>query len=231
MMKRILAVLALAAVFTVVLVSVASANQMVATQLKWRTHLNTYVCGGTGVFSDFAANTCDAIDSTISNRLGTQISVLDTTTAVNTKDFWRLPVAVMAAADTNMIYCTFNVYDSGSSATAADSVYIMCQASYDGKSWFPLTTLIGGTAGATASRLDQTQGGGTFIGALNKLGASGGTPSWAINYKFRAPVTDSADRQGIWRYPLLRWIVGFPDAVKYSVQAQVIYRTDNSGKE
>jgi hypothetical protein len=229
-MKRLLAGVMLAAVFVVSLASVVQASTVTGVwnqvdQLQFRTHKLTASAGEqlrNDVVGGTACVAC-AVDSSISNRLGTQISILDTTTAISTS-LWARPTGVsIAAADTNMTYAILNVFDGGSSSSTADSIYVMAQASYDGVAWFSLATLLGGTAGATVSRLDQTQGTGTFFGLLNKLGASGGTPSWAKQYKLYSLAGAANDHAGIWRYPLLRFIIGIPDAVNYSIRAQVIH--------
>lgn len=211
-MKRFIAAALLAAVMVVGLSSVAQAKDYVwphndATQLRFQTGFPGW------------------LDSTVTTRLGAQTCVLDTTTAFNTSVVARPQLFALTAADTNMIFCSLNVFDAGASATAADSIYVTAQASYDGVAWFTLATLIGGTAASVTSRLDQTQGTGTFYGLLNKLGASGGTPSWVVHYKYRSLTSGANDQCGIFRYPMLRWIVGFPDAVKYNVRAQVIYQS------
>ena len=219
MMKRLLAALAMLCIAGAAHANVSVGPRLVSEPLRWRTHSTTYVN---------TDGTAKDVDSTISNRLGTQVFVLDTTSAFSTRNVWRPSLYAITAADTNKVFCTFNVYDSGSSATAADSCYIAVQASYDGTAWFTLATLIGGTAGSITSRLDQTQATGTFYGRLNKLGASGGTPSWAWNYKYRSLTAETNDQCGLERYPMLRWIVGFPDAVMYSVKAQVIFQSAES---
>lgn len=229
-MKRFLAAFVLAAL---TLVSIATSAFAVANNaphgdyvdLRFRTHSNTYTQATIGAFSDLAGNAYDAVDSTITTRLGAQTMVLDTTTAVSTYAWWHVTHPAFVVADSNHVYCTLSVSDAGASSSTADSIYVMAQASFDGVNWFNLATFLGGTPGTATSRLDQTNATGTFFGALNRLGASGGTPSWSIYYKQRVPLGAASDQNGLWRYPMLRWIVGFPDAVKYNVRARVHFTT------
>jgi len=212
-MKRLLAALfgvaLLMAVASACYASELSGPKFSPTQVIWRTQ----TAGANQTY----------FDSTTTNRLGAVTCVLDTTAGINTAQWARPTVQVLAAGDTNNVWMAFNVYDSqGGSSTTADSIYVMLQTSYDGVAWVSNATLTGATAGATVSRLDQTQGTGTFFGRLNLLGASGGTPSWIVQYKVRGPTnTAIADQTWLHKYPFIRWIVGFPDAVKYSVRAQV----------
>ena len=218
-MKRFIAALIGAAVVLALASTAFAQGNLIAPHrvvkpVNWRTH--TAANG---------ANQGFALDSTITNRLGTQVMVLDTTVGVSMLDAWTPTHPAIVVADSNQIYCTFIVTDAGGSSSTADSLYIMAQASYDGVAWFNLATFLGGTAGATVSRLDQKNATGTFQGVLNKLGASGGTPEWAWNYKFRRPLTAASDLTSLDQYPRLRWIVGFPDAVNYSVRASIMYST------
>ena len=221
-MKRIMAAVLLAAVtLSVAATAFAQGNYMAPKraikELVWRTHT-----AANGANNDFAR------DSAITNRLGTQIMVLDTTAGVSTLG-WRIPEhPVRVVADSNTIYCQLFVTDGGSSSSTADSLYIMAQASYDGKNYFNLATFLGGTPGTATSRLDQTVATGTFFGRLNMFGASGSTPQWEWTYKNRAPIVTATDQTSLHRYPWLRWIVGFPDAVNYSVRARVMYTTTSS---
>ena len=231
MMKRLLAVLLFAATALSFAATVHAFSydqpRQVTDRLIWRSHNATTPTGFSGTSSDSGA-----ADSSVATRLGTQVCPLDTTKAVVTASWWPKVMTnswSISLYDTTQTYCSINVFDAGASFSTADSVYIACQGSYTGQDWTTLATLVGGTAASNTSRLDQTQGTGSFYGSLNRLGASGGTPSWVVTYKLRWPVTESNDMCGIWRYPLLRWIVGFPDPVKYNVGAQVIHMTSDVG--
>lgn len=219
-MKRLLAAMLCAAVVMFVGSAAFAQGNLIAPhravkELNWRTTalLN-------GVSNNFA------LDSTVTHRLGTGTMVLDTTVGVSTLDWWTPSHPTIAVADSNQIYCTFIVTDfNGESSSTADSLYIMAQGSFDGRNWFNLATFLGGTPGTATSRLDQTNATGTFFGRLNRFGASGGTPQWDWAYKFRRPITAAQDMTTLDRYPYLRWIVGFPDAVNYSVRARVMFNT------
>ena len=233
-MKRLLAAISLAALC--LLPSLAQAVNVTAPflkteQLSFRVHKAT-AAAGENLRDDYVGTTsCTAcmVDSGITNRIGVQNMVLDTTTSISTSLWARPSQVAISAVDTNMVYCALNVFDNAAtSSTTADSIYVSAQASYDGKVWFTLATLIGGTAASITSKLDQTNGTGTFFGLLNKLGASGGSPSWIKSYKLFTPTSAANDYCGLWRYPLLRFIVGFPDAYNYSVRAQVIYSSVES---
>lgn len=222
-MKRIIAGIVLASAMVFAFAGVVTAQNVnmaphrAVREINWRSSapINTEVSG--------------TLDSAVTTRLGNGTMILDTTVGVSTLDWVGGPShPTWVVADSNTIYCTFIVTDAGTSSSTADSLYIMAQGSFDGKNYFNLATFLGGTPGTTVSRLDQTNATGTFIGRLNRFGASGGTPQWDWAYKNRTPITAAQDLTTLHRYPYLRWIVGFPDAVKYSVRARVMYSTTDS---
>jgi hypothetical protein len=231
-MKRLLAVLAVLAMALIPVAAQATSSPATWPHLKtdplvFRVHK---VTPGTGESqkSDFLCTTC-AVDSATTNRLGTQIAILDTTDAANTES-WRTQEN-QALSDTSGIYCQVTVWDPNSlCASGADSLYCAAQVSADGLNWVTVKTFTGGTASSIASRLDQTNATGAFVGALSLNGASiaYGQPVWKFLYKTRAAngVAD-VDRGNMQTWTLLRFILGFPDAYKYGVRAAVTHYTVN----
>lgn len=174
-------------------------------------------------------------DSSVASRLGTQVFVLDTTRAISTEG-WVPLVPAQATADSGT-FAVLNVFDATGSAcsSTADSLYIAIQGSLNGANWATLRTFKNGTISTITSRLDQTNVTGAFQGLLSTNGASqagGGASLW----RYKIPIgganqgADMADRYGANTWPLLRFIVGFPDAVKYQVSATITHMSTIDGE-
>lgn len=169
------------------------------------------------------------VDSSVATRLGTQICPLDTTVEISTRG-WAIPFN-QAATDTSGFLCAINIYDATGSAcaTTADSLYIAVQGSMNGANWATLRTFKNGTISSITSRLDQTNVTGAFQGLLSANGASqagGGSSLWRYVIKARAAQGgDNVDIASAGQWPLLRVIVGFPDAAKYQVAGSVTFPT------
>lgn len=222
-MKRFLAGLLLLAAMCM-LATVSSAQKLKTVDLKWRTHR----IAATSAHYDYSQY--DQIgpyhDSTATHRVGTQISVLDTTTAVTTENWYR-PRISGAALDTMITYCIVNVYDETGAACAsgADSIYLAAQGSPDGTTWVTLGTFKAGAPASLTDRLSQANGTGTFFG-LNNL-SSTEFPVWQRPYKMGILSADpTPDVFSIHRWKALRWVVGFPDAVGYNVKASVSFLSE-----
>lgn len=210
----------------------ASAAQYMAvhadnTDLRFRTHAaatvgNEYANYGVDFLGGFA-------DSGSVSRVGAQSAVLCTTLAVPTKGW--LSVQNQAISDTSGAYCVVAFYDAGGTGceSGADSLYIAAQGSYDGRTWVSLATFKTGASASITSRLSQANVDGNFYGALTLNGAAraNGAPVWNVLYKQRAvSALDGIDIGGsIQRFPLLRWIVGMPDAKGYKIAGKVQYFT------
>lgn len=195
-----------------------AAPHLVTKELRFRTHVAATVAP-----ADFMGG---YVDSAATYRLGTQIMPLDSSAAFTTLN-WVFPQN-QALSDTSGFVCAINVFDATGSACAstADSLYIAVQGSLNGANWATLNTGKAGTISSITSRIDQTAG-GPFQGLLSANGASqaGGTGSmWHYVIKQRAAQGyDGRDLAAAGTWPLLRVIVGFPDAVKYGVSATVTY--------
>lgn len=168
-------------------------------------------------------------DSVTTSRVGTQICILDTTVGMSTAG-WPI-ITNQALSDTSGFSCQLNVYDAtgGSCESGADSIYVAAQASFDNVTWFTLPTFKSGTKSSITSRLDQANVTGAFFGALSLNGAalSTGAPAWRVLYKQRAVTGwDNPDVGNVQAWPMLRWIIGFPDAKGYIVRASVTHLTD-----
>lgn len=234
MLKRLIAVaLACAAVLSVAATAFAGASdQFTSPHLRtdpliFRVHkaaLGIGVSGftGTDLLGGYA-------DSVVTSRVGTQISILDTTAAISTAGWPQ--ITNQALSDTSGFSFQFNLYDATGTGceSGADSIYVACQASVDGFNWFTLPTFKAGTKSNINSRLDQANVTGAFFGALSLNGAalSTGPPVWRVLYKQRAVTGwDNPDvgNPAIW--PMIRFIVGFPDAKGYIVRGSVTHLTD-----
>lgn len=217
-------VAALAAVACIMLATSVFAADFAAVhkkqqELAFRTHI-----AATASPVDFLGGYAD---SALATRLGTQVFVFDTTRGINT-DGWHKIQPGGGVTDTMAEYATLNIFDAtgSASASAADSLYIAVQGSLNGANWATLRTFKNGTVSAIASRLDQTNVTGAFQGLLSVNGASqagGGASMWRYVLKSRGSAIDAVDVGSVASWPLLRFIVGFPDAVKYSVGASVTY--------
>ena len=226
-MKPVLTTVLLAAVSLCVFASISAADVLTARtkQLDWRTHR----IAGTSAHYSYAHY--DQIgpfyDSTATHRVGTQIMILDTTTAVIT-DGWARQLVSGAALDTMNTYCIVNVYDEtgASCASGADSIYLAAQGSPDGTTWVTLGTFKTGAPASLTDRLSQANATGTFYG-LNNL-SSTEFPVWQFPYKLGIlSASPTPDVFSIQRWKALRWVVGFPDAVGYNVRAEVQYFTSD----
>lgn len=193
--------------------------------LKFRTHAAAiagyeYPNYGVDFLGGFA-------DSNYVQRVGTQIAVLCTTTAVPTKG-WSA-VQNQALTDTSGVYAVVSFYDATGTGcqSGADSVYIATQGSFDGRTWITLATFKTGAPGSINDRLSQANANGTFFGALSLNGAAraNGAPVWKLPLKQRAAsALDGQDIGGsVAQFPLLRWIVGLPDAAGYKIAGKVSY--------
>jgi hypothetical protein len=227
MMKRVLAVALAAAFFTVATATAWAYPVLVSSEVKFRTHKATAATGEVLLDSWTGAAACVAcaVDSTATHRVGTQISVLDTTVAISMEG-WSLPPMPIAAATDSTVFCQFTISDATGTAceTGMDSLYVGAQVSMDGQNWVTVMTFKGGTPSSITSRLSQANVTGTLIGALSLNGASlaRGAPVWKIVYKTKTLTgLDSQDQFGLPGWKMIRWIVGFPDAGGYGVKAHV----------
>jgi len=193
--------------------------------LKFRTHaaaIAGYEYSNYGV--DFLGGFAD---SNYVQRVGTQIAVLCTTTAVPTKGW--VAVQNQALSDTSGVYCTLSLYDATGTGceSGADSVYIAAQGSFDGRTWVTLATFKTGAPGSLDARLSQANANGAFFGALTLNGAARahGAPVWKLPYKQRAvSAFDGQDVGGsVAAFPLLRWVIGLPDAKGYKITGKVSF--------
>jgi hypothetical protein len=232
MMKRLLAVLVGTALFTAMGANIAQASNswanphMVTEPLSFRVHaaaLGPAVAGysGTDLLGGFT-------DSVTTKRVGTEISILDTTVAISTRG-WPV-IANQAISDTSGFFCQFNVYDATGTGcqTGMDSLYICAQGSLDGINWTSFKTFKTGAGSSVTSRLSQANGTGIFQGALTINGASLalGPPVWRVLYKQRAvspSQSEIPDVSSMQTFPMLRFIVGFPDAGGYIVKASITH--------
>lgn len=238
-MKRVLAAASFAALFLVTLATGAMAEasaqygapHLASTPLTFRTHAKAF---GPGVDGFSGADLLGGYsDSIYAKRVGAQIAVLCTTTAVPTLG-WALPVANQALSDTSgwQFAVHLSDYNGSGCESGADSAMVCVQASVDGINWFSSHTFKTGAATSVTNRLDQTNVNGIFTGALSQNGAAlaTGPPAWTWVYKVRAVSQWDAGGgpdvgSNLLRYPYLRFIFGFLDAKGYMVRGSVTHTT------
>lgn len=173
------------------------------------------------------------VDSVYVKRVGAQIAVLCTTTAIPTAD-WALPAVNQALSDTSGFQFAVHLSDYNGSGceSGADSAMVCAQVSVDGINWFSSHTFKTGAASSVTNRLDQTNVNGIFTGALSQNGAAlaTGPPAWTWLFKQRA--VSQWDAGGgpdvgspLLRYPMIRFIFGFLDAKGYMVRGSVTHLT------
>ena len=202
--------------------------RLVREQLFFRTH-KTANSTDPNAISDFGFK--DAVDSMVTNRVGTEISVLDTIRGIST-DGW-VPVQNQTLNDTAGVYCTLFVYDAtdttANSQAGADSLYIATQVSADGATWATAGTFVGGTAPTIVNRLSQVNVAGGFRGCISMNAAANakGAQVWYVTYKQRVVASAAQiEDTNLQAWPYVRWIVGFPDAAGYKVSAAVTHFTN-----
>jgi hypothetical protein len=178
-----------------------------------------------------AANPTSVWDSLSCSRVGAQIAVLCTTSAVGTK-YWSSPENTIAGDSTQFIQLHVFDQDGASCQSGADSLYIASQVSADGITWATAGTFVGGTAPTVVDRLDQTNVAGGFRGCLTLNGASlgKGAPLWKVTYytKDLSSAQSKLEDCNLRMWPYIRFIIGFADVAGYKVKAKVQYFvTDN----
>lgn len=216
-----LAAVALCFVATSVLATDFAAGHMKTKELRFRSHAAATVSP-----VDFMGG---YVDSAVASRLGTQICPLDTSAAISTSG-WTPLVPAQATADSGT-FAVLNVFDATGSAcaSAADSLYIAIQGSLNGANWTTLRTFKDGTISTITSRLDQTNVTGAFQGLISLNGASQAGGGSSSLWRYKIPIGGAnqgaamADRYSTNTWPLIRFIIGFPDAVKYQVGASITH--------
>lgn len=175
------------------------------------------------------------VDSVYAKRVGAQIAVLCTTTAIPTLG-WALPVANPNGTATDTTSFQFAVhlsdYNGSGCESGADSAMVCVQVSVDGINWVSSHTFKTGAAGSVTNRLDQTNVNGIFTGIISSNGAAlaNGPPVWTWLYKLRGlnqwDATGGPDvGSNLLRFPMIRFIFGFLDAKGYMVRGSVTHLT------
>ena len=171
-------------------------------QLTWRVHKAAFLAG----YQQDAVG--GYLDSVAFNRIGVGgatmgVANAETTTAISTMG-WTTPPSAATTID-SLEFARVNITDSGSTASAVDSLYLAMQVSTDGKNWIYVNQVKDASG---ANPITASSPAVNSFPLLNLAGATTSTPK-LFSFGFSTGIRGAqyADKFNWFHFPLARFIL------------------------